>query len=116
MNEKRVLVSGSSRGIGREIARRGLDREKFLDMGMKPIASGVLDPKTLEGHKAHFIAGHGGYPLVGTATQIVDELGKLADIGVDGCLVGGDARPCVACDGRVSEARSCGRRGRQSAR
>jgi alkanesulfonate monooxygenase SsuD/methylene tetrahydromethanopterin reductase-like flavin-dependent oxidoreductase (luciferase family) len=47
----------------------------------------TLDPKTLDGHKAHFIAGHGGYPLVGTAEQIVDELGKLADIGVDGCLI-----------------------------
>jgi len=30
----------------------------------------TLDNKTLEGHKAHFIAGHGGYPLVGTAEQI----------------------------------------------
>jgi alkanesulfonate monooxygenase SsuD/methylene tetrahydromethanopterin reductase-like flavin-dependent oxidoreductase (luciferase family) len=47
----------------------------------------TLDAKTLDGHKAHFIAGHGGYPLVGTAEQIVDELGKLAAIGVDGCLI-----------------------------
>jgi alkanesulfonate monooxygenase SsuD/methylene tetrahydromethanopterin reductase-like flavin-dependent oxidoreductase (luciferase family) len=47
----------------------------------------TLDNKTLEGHKAHFIAGHGGYPLVGTAEQIASELGKLADIGVDGCLI-----------------------------
>jgi alkanesulfonate monooxygenase SsuD/methylene tetrahydromethanopterin reductase-like flavin-dependent oxidoreductase (luciferase family) len=47
----------------------------------------TLDNKTLEGHKAHFIAGHGGYPLVGTPEQITDELGKLADIGVDGCLI-----------------------------
>ena len=47
----------------------------------------TLDNKALEGHKAHFIAGHGGYPLVGTAEQIVEELGKLADIGVDGCLI-----------------------------
>jgi alkanesulfonate monooxygenase SsuD/methylene tetrahydromethanopterin reductase-like flavin-dependent oxidoreductase (luciferase family) len=47
----------------------------------------TLDNATLEGHKAHFIAGHGGYPLVGTAEQIVDELGKLADIAVDGCLI-----------------------------
>src|SRR5262249_8425066 len=47
----------------------------------------TLDAKTLDGHKAHFIAGHGGYPLVGTAEQIVDELGKLADIGGDGCLI-----------------------------
>jgi alkanesulfonate monooxygenase SsuD/methylene tetrahydromethanopterin reductase-like flavin-dependent oxidoreductase (luciferase family) len=47
----------------------------------------TLDPRTLEGHKAHFIAGHGGYPLVGTPEQIVDELVKLAEIGVDGCLI-----------------------------
>jgi FMNH2-dependent dimethyl sulfone monooxygenase len=49
--------------------------------------SQTLDPKTLDSHKAHFIAGHGGYPLVGTPAQIVEELGKLADIGVDGCLI-----------------------------
>jgi probable F420-dependent oxidoreductase len=47
----------------------------------------TLDNKTLDDHKAHFIAGHGGYPLVGTAEQITDELCKLADIGVDGCLI-----------------------------
>src|SRR4029077_19723143 len=47
----------------------------------------TLDNKTLDDHKAHFIAGHGGYPLVGTAEQIPDELCKLADIGVDGCLI-----------------------------
>lgn len=51
------------------------------------INTATLDNKTLEDHKAHFIAGHGGYPLVGTKEQIVDELGKLADIGVDGCLI-----------------------------
>jgi alkanesulfonate monooxygenase SsuD/methylene tetrahydromethanopterin reductase-like flavin-dependent oxidoreductase (luciferase family) len=48
--------------------------------------SSSLDKATLDGHKAHFIAGHGGYPLVGTAEQITDELCRLADIGVDGCL------------------------------
>jgi alkanesulfonate monooxygenase SsuD/methylene tetrahydromethanopterin reductase-like flavin-dependent oxidoreductase (luciferase family) len=51
------------------------------------VQSQSYDPKSLEDHKAHFIAGHGGYPLVGTAEQIADELGKLADIGVDGCLI-----------------------------
>jgi alkanesulfonate monooxygenase SsuD/methylene tetrahydromethanopterin reductase-like flavin-dependent oxidoreductase (luciferase family) len=33
------------------------------------------------------MAGHGGYPLVGTPTRIVDELGTLAKMGVDGCLI-----------------------------
>lgn len=51
------------------------------------LQSASYDPKTLQDHKAHFIAGHGGYPLVGTPEQIADELGKLADIGVDGCLI-----------------------------
>ena len=49
--------------------------------------SASYDPKTLEEHKAHFIAGHGGYPLVGTPEQIAEELSRLADIGVDGCLI-----------------------------
>ena len=51
------------------------------------VQSQTYDPKTLEDQKAHFIAGHGGYPLVGTAEQIADEMCKLADIGVDGCLI-----------------------------
>ena len=33
----------------------------------------TLDNKTLEDHKAHFIAGHSGYPPVGTADQIAVE-------------------------------------------
>ena len=51
------------------------------------LESASYDPKTLQDHKAHFIAGHGGYPLVGTPELIADKLGKLADIGVDGCLI-----------------------------
>ena len=30
-----------------------------------------------------FIVGWGGYPLVGTPEQVVEEMGRLADIGVD---------------------------------
>jgi alkanesulfonate monooxygenase SsuD/methylene tetrahydromethanopterin reductase-like flavin-dependent oxidoreductase (luciferase family) len=51
------------------------------------LQSASYDPKTLQDHKAHFIAGHGGYPLVGTPEQIAEELQKLSDIGVDGCLI-----------------------------
>jgi alkanesulfonate monooxygenase SsuD/methylene tetrahydromethanopterin reductase-like flavin-dependent oxidoreductase (luciferase family) len=35
----------------------------------------------------HLKAGWGGYPLVGTADHMVDQLGKLADIGFDGMLL-----------------------------
>jgi FMNH2-dependent dimethyl sulfone monooxygenase len=34
-----------------------------------------------------FIAGWGGYPLVGTPEQIVDELLRLAEIGIEGVIV-----------------------------
>jgi len=49
--------------------------------------SATLDPKVLDDFRFHFIAGHGGYPLVGTPAQITEELGRLADAGVDGCLI-----------------------------
>ena len=51
------------------------------------LESASYDPKTLQDHKEHFIAGHGGYPLVGTPEQIAEELQRLSDIGVDGCLI-----------------------------
>ena len=47
----------------------------------------TLSPEALDEFQFHFIAGHGGYPLVGTAPQIVDEMNKLIDIGVDGILM-----------------------------
>ena len=49
--------------------------------------SETLPPEALDEFRFHFIAGHGGYPLVGTAERIVDEIGKLIEIGVDGILV-----------------------------
>lgn len=49
--------------------------------------SQTLDPAALDAFRFHFIAGHGGYPLVGTPDQIVNEMGKLVRIGIDGVLV-----------------------------
>ena len=49
--------------------------------------SETLPPEVLDEFRFHFIAGHGGYPLVGTAEQIVDEIETLIAIGVDGVLV-----------------------------
>jgi alkanesulfonate monooxygenase SsuD/methylene tetrahydromethanopterin reductase-like flavin-dependent oxidoreductase (luciferase family) len=37
--------------------------------------------------KEHFIAGWGGYPLIGTPEQIVDSFSVLVDIGLDGTLL-----------------------------
>ena len=35
-----------------------------------------------------FIAGWGGYPLVGTPEQVVEEMGRLSDSGMDGMIMG----------------------------
>lgn len=49
--------------------------------------SKTLDPKALDEFRFHFIAGHGGYPLVGTPETIVAEIDKLIGIGIDGVLM-----------------------------
>jgi alkanesulfonate monooxygenase SsuD/methylene tetrahydromethanopterin reductase-like flavin-dependent oxidoreductase (luciferase family) len=51
-----------------------------------------LNAKTMSGDalqamKEHFIAGWGGYPLVGTREQVVDGLQRLSDMGLDGTLL-----------------------------
>lgn len=49
--------------------------------------SATLEPAVLEAFQFHFIAGHGGYPLVGTPTQIVERIERLSRMGVDGLLI-----------------------------
>ena len=51
------------------------------------ISSGVLPPEAIEEFKFHFIAGWGGYPLVGTPEQIVDKLLMLSKAGIDGTVL-----------------------------
>lgn len=51
------------------------------------IESGTLDDVVLDAFKFHFIAGHGGYPLVGTPAEIVEEIERLSALGVDGLLI-----------------------------
>jgi dimethylsulfone monooxygenase len=47
----------------------------------------TLPPKVLAQMKEHFVAGWGGFPLVGTKEYIVDQLTKLAECGFDGVLL-----------------------------
>lgn len=51
------------------------------------IQTGVLPREMIEAAKYHFIAGWGGYPLVGTPDQIAGELERLSDAGLDGALL-----------------------------
>jgi alkanesulfonate monooxygenase SsuD/methylene tetrahydromethanopterin reductase-like flavin-dependent oxidoreductase (luciferase family) len=51
------------------------------------LQTGVLPKEMLEAAKYHFIAGWGGYPLVGEPRRIADEMAKLAEVGADGLLL-----------------------------
>jgi FMNH2-dependent dimethyl sulfone monooxygenase len=43
--------------------------------------------ETMDQMKFHFIAGWGGYPIVGTQAQVVDSLSALSKSGLDGVLL-----------------------------
>lgn len=47
----------------------------------------TVPPEVMEAMKTHFIAGWGGFPLVGTKEQIVDGLAMLQRAGFDGILL-----------------------------
>ncbi len=47
----------------------------------------TLPPADFNAMKMHFVAGWGGYPLVGSPDQIVDGLETLSRIGLDGVLL-----------------------------
>ncbi len=49
--------------------------------------AGVLPKEMLEAAKYKYIAGWGGYPLVGAADRIATDLGKLSSVGLDGVLL-----------------------------
>jgi FMNH2-dependent dimethyl sulfone monooxygenase len=49
--------------------------------------SKTLTPEEFAAYRFHFIAGWGGYPLVGTPEQITRRLVELADAGLDGMLL-----------------------------
>jgi alkanesulfonate monooxygenase SsuD/methylene tetrahydromethanopterin reductase-like flavin-dependent oxidoreductase (luciferase family) len=51
------------------------------------ISAQIMPREAVEAFKFHFIAGWGGYPLVGTPDQIVGELEMLSSVGLDGCLL-----------------------------
>jgi len=47
----------------------------------------TLPKEVLAEMKKHFIAGWGGFPIIGTKEQIVETLGKLSACGFDGVLL-----------------------------
>jgi dimethylsulfone monooxygenase len=53
-------------------------------LGLNSLA---VEPGAFEKLKAHFMAGWGAFPLVGTKEQIVDGLAALSSTGIDGALL-----------------------------
>ena len=51
------------------------------------IESGSYTPEYFDKFRANFIAGWGGYPLVGTPEQVTDQLLELSGTGIDGTLI-----------------------------
>lgn len=47
----------------------------------------TLPPEALQAIKVHFMAGWGGFPLIGTREKVVEGLGMLAKAGFDGVLL-----------------------------
>ena len=69
-----VIDYGDDVAVGNMLATFGMESE-------------TLEPAVMEAFKFHFKAGHGGYPLVGTPEQIVDQIERLSRMGVDGLLI-----------------------------
>ena len=54
---------------------------------MLGLNSRAVEPAAVQQLKAHFMAGWGAFPLVGTKEQVVDGLAALASTGIDGALL-----------------------------
>lgn len=63
------------------------DGEVNFDGRYYQVKGAVLAPKPLQAIKVHFMAGWGGFPLIGTREQVVEGLGMLAKAGFDGVLL-----------------------------
>ncbi len=69
-----VVEKGDDEAVGNMLRIFGMQSE-------------TLEPSVLDAFRFHFKAGHGGYPLVGTAEQIVAEIERISAMGVDGLLL-----------------------------
>lgn len=69
-----VVENGDKEAINNLMTTLGMKTQSF-------------DAEFLRAFYFHYAAGWGGYPLVGTPEQIVDELERLADAGLNGILL-----------------------------
>lgn len=86
------IVCRDTEREARAVLRRYVEDNGDWDTAQRMVAlfgkeSETLDDEVLNAFKFHFIAGHGGYPLIGTPEQVVDQIERLSAMGVDGMLL-----------------------------
>jgi len=96
---REIQIWGSAYVVQRDTQREAEEYLKYYvvdrgdDVAVDQIARVLLEqaqtvpPEIMDAMKFHFKAGWGGYPLVGTADKIVEELQKISSIGIDGMLL-----------------------------
>jgi len=52
------------------------------------VEAAIAGDNSTAARRFNWVAGDGGVPLVGTASQVADGLEWLSDVGIDGCLLG----------------------------
>jgi len=73
--------------LERYVVAQGDDEAVTNMLRIFGMESETLEPGVMDAFRFHFKAGHGGYPLVGTPEQIVEQIEALSAIGVDGLLL-----------------------------
>ena len=73
--------------LNRYVVDAGDERAVDLLTQVMGLQSLAFPPEVLDAFRFHLKAGWGGYPLVGIADHMVDQIGKLSAIGFDGILL-----------------------------
>jgi dimethylsulfone monooxygenase len=66
---------------------KGNDEAAQLAADYLGLNTGIFSPEQWQSYKVHLKAGYGGYPLVGTAASITEQLHQLSEIGIDGVAI-----------------------------
>lgn len=83
----RPTQAEAERALQRYVVEFGDDVAVDNMLSIFGMESETLEPSVMEAFRFHFKAGHGGYPLVGTPESVVEQMSRLADMGVDGILL-----------------------------
>ena len=86
------IVQGETENDAQEKLRHYVYEKGDWEAGTNLVTTMGINAETfteeeMVGMKAHFMAGWGGFPIVGTKDQIVDTMLNLSSCGLDGILL-----------------------------